>query len=151
MREAIGSAYIVNFIIIFIVIFMLFFVGSLSYTKAFKVKNKILNVIEMHDGEIENANGQLNGTVENEINEHLKDIGYRISSKTTCETKGRFSNAVAIGKTGASTYRYCLYKFSNKKGEYYGVVAYMYFEVPIIGAHLEFPVYGETKTFMNWN
>lgn len=150
MREAIGSAYIVNFIIIFIVIFMLFFIGTLSYTKAFKVKNKILNVIENHEGNIENASGQLTQSSEYEINSHLKDIGYRVSDKTTCEVKGRFSNATPVGKTGTTTYRYCIYRFNNSKGKYYGVVAYMYFEIPLIGVKLEFPVYGETRTFMEW-
>lgn len=147
MREAIGTSYVVNFIIVFFVIFIALFVGTLSYTKAFKVKNKIVDTIEKYDGEIESS-GVLKSSVQDTIDEKLGQIGYRVSKEATCETDGRFSNATEVKKSGSSTYRYCIYKFTTSKGDYYGVVSYIYFEVPIIGSKLEFPVYGETKTFI---
>ena len=146
MREAIGTTYVLNFIIVFFALFIFIFIGTLSYTKAFKVKNKIIDIIENHDGDIEASLG-LNMDVENEINSKLNEIGYRISNNQTCETDGRFSDASPINKRGTSTYRYCLYKFTTDRGNYYGVVSYIYFEIPIIGVKLEFPVYGETKVF----
>lgn len=145
MREAIGTSYIVNFIVVFFALFILIFVGTLSYTKAFKVKNKIIDIIENHDGEI--GTTILKRNVEDEINSKLSEIGYRISSNNTCNTDGRFSDGTILTKNNGSTYRYCIYKFHTSKGDYYGVVSYIYFEIPIIGAKLEFPVYGETKTF----
>lgn len=147
-----GTSYVVNFIIVFFVIFIALFVGTLSYTKAFKVKNKIVDTIEKHNGEIESSSNKLDSDVQKEIDEKLGQIGYRISDKTTCELKGRFRDGAGgyemLSKSGSSSYRYCIYKFSDTKGDYYGVVAYIYFEVPIIGSKLEFPVYGETKTFL---
>lgn len=150
MREAIGTSYVVNFIIVFFVIFITLFIGTLSYTKAFKVKNKIIDIIEDYDGDIISANA-LKPDVQSEIDGKLKSIGYRISNKTTCDAD-RFTEkgAIEIPKStgAASSYRYCVYQKNETNGTYYGVVAYIYFEVPIIGAKLEFPVYGETKTFM---
>lgn len=141
MREAIGNSFIFYFVIVFFALFILFFVGALSYTKAFKVKNRIIDVIENNDG-------VMNSGVEEEINANLSEMGYRIDNDATCETKGRFSGYTQVQKQTNSSYRYCIYmKNVNKKGKYYAVVAYMYFEIPIIGAKLEFPVYGETKTF----
>lgn len=146
MREAIGTSYIVNFIVVFFALFILIFVGTLSYTKAFKVKNKIIDIIENYDGDIEGPSG-LSSTVEDKINSKLSEIGYRISNQNTCETDGRFDDADAVLTKKSSTYRYCIYKFNTSRGSYYGVVSYIYFEVPIIGSKMEFPVYGETKIF----
>lgn len=147
MREAIGSSFILNFVIIFIAIFILFFVGSITYTKAFKVKNKIIDIIESYEGEINSSGNLLNNQFEKDVNEKLSEIGYKISKNQNCDTDGRFSKATELKKTGTSTYRYCVYEFNTEKGDYYGVVAYMYFEVPIIGTKLELPVYGETRIF----
>ena len=146
MREAIGSTFVLNFIFVFIIIFIFMFVGTLAYTKAFKVKNSIVNTIENFDGEITNGN-RLKGDVQTEIDNKLGDMGYRIDPRTTCEIGDRFKDSVEVLKS--SNYRYCIYKTNTSKGDYYSVVAYIYFELPIIGTKLEFPVYGETRVFMD--
>ena len=46
MKETIANAGVFNLIIIFVTILLLFFVGSLGYSKAFKVKDKIVREIE---------------------------------------------------------------------------------------------------------
>ena len=143
MRESIGNSFIFYFVIIFFALFILFFVGALSYTKAFKVKNRIVDIIENNDGLINNA-------VESEIDKNLGEMGYRIDPRANCKNQ-RFENDSSykkVEKTTGSSYRYCIYEKTIKdKGKYYAVVAYMYFEVPLIGANLEFPVFGETKVF----
>ena len=146
MREAIGNSYVLNFIITFIILFMLIFVGMSTFTKAFKVKNKIVDTIENYDGKVDNSN-RLNSDIQAEINEKLGSIGYKIDKTSECKTDGRFSNGKLLSKD--SNYRYCVYKFTTSKGDYYGVTAYAYLEIPLIGAKLEFPVYGETKIFMD--
>ena len=45
MREAIGNSFLFYFVIIFFALFIFFFIGTLAYTKAFKVKNKIVDEI----------------------------------------------------------------------------------------------------------
>jgi hypothetical protein len=150
MREAIGTSYVISFIVTFFVLFILIFIGTLSYTKAFKVKNRIVDIIESHEGNIEKISGSLDTNVENEINSKLNQIGYRISNESKCKTDGRFSTGTVLKKSSKSTYRYCIYKFTSnndKIGDYYGVVTYIYFDIPIIGSRLQFPVYGETRTF----
>jgi len=125
---------------------LLLFATSLGYTKAFKVKNRIVEIVEKYDDifNIDAYNGtRLNNTVENEINDALSQIGYRISAKpNNCPDR---DGVQALIKNTTANYEYCIYKFSNSKGNYYGIVAYMYYEIPIIGANLRFPVYGETK------
>lgn len=146
MKEAIGSSFVLGLVITFLIIFMLLFATSLSYTKAFKVKNKIIEIIEKYDDILAiNAsnNTRLNSTVENEIGSALSDIGYRIS--TTPNNCPERNGVQALTKNTTSNYEYCIYRYSTNKGDYYGVTAYIYYEVPIIGTSLRFPVYGETK------
>ena len=143
MKEAIANAGVFNLIIIFVIILLAFFIGSLGYSKAFKVKNKIVDTIEYNDGDITSS-------VISEIDSKLGEIGYRVDKNNGCRTDGRFSNGTLINGNNNSGYRYCIYEFSTNKGNYYGVVAYAYLQIPIIGVNLDFPVYGETMTFTNF-
>lgn len=153
MKEAIGNSFVLNFIITFVALFTLVFVGTLSYTKAFKVKNRIIDIIENFDGNIE-ANDKLFTNVKEEIDTKLNDMSYKIA-KADCENlnkNGSSSDRNFIKNSNIDTqsdYKYCIYRNKTNRGTYYSVVAYIYFEVPLIGAHLEFPVYGETRVFMN--
>lgn len=152
MREAIGTSYVVNFIITFFILFILVFLATLSYTKAFKVKNKIVDIIEEYEGDVVDTSSQLKSGPQSDINSKLSQIGYRVSDKKTCKKNGRyegnaFDNVKEISKNGTSNYHYCIYQVDTGKGKYYGVVAYIYFDIPIVGSTVEIPVYGETKTF----
>lgn len=141
MRESIGNAYLLGIVAFFATVIMLFFVASMNYTRAFKAKNRIINILE--------TNKTFNGNVEAEIDKSLGDMHYRIANNAKCKTDGRFKDAGLKNQTRNTTaYRYCVYEFNeaNDRGTYYGVVTYMYFDIPLINVTLEFPIYGETKT-----
>lgn len=146
MKESFGNAFIVNFVIVFVGIFIFFFAGSMSYTKAFKVKNRIINIIEEHEKYVNNEE------FKTEINNYLKEAGYRVTASSTCPNN-RNGGKVVNGANGNSNvindYQYCIYEFTDTDSEnnykYYGVQTYMYFDVPIIGETITIPVYGETK------
>lgn len=144
MKEAIGNAFIFGLVITFIGIFILFFATSTSYTKAFKVKNKIIEIIEKHSDILSSEpvkEGRLSNDVEAEINTVLSDIGYKIAvNKNNCPVRNGKDAIVP-----QSNYDYCIYEYSTVKGKYYGVATYMYYQIPVIGIELKFPVYGETK------
>ena len=46
MRESIGGAWLFGIVIVFIFLFAAFLTYSISYTKAFNIKNEIINYIE---------------------------------------------------------------------------------------------------------
>lgn len=143
MKEAVGNAFIVNFIIIFTVIFIALFVGSLAYTKALRIKNRITDIIEEHQG-------YNNQDVAQEIEAYLKDAGYRIStvSNDGCKLNGKTEGIdykLAFPTSTSSNYDYCIFEFNTNKGTYYGVKTYMYLDLPIIGDKIKIGVYGETK------
>lgn len=156
MKEAISNSLILTLIITFFFIFLILFAGTTAYTKAFKVKNRIISIIERNEMTVV-QNGVNSADVMDEINLALQDAGYRISmnndSKCATALNKRFGNTnqtYNVVNTGSNTYRYCIAEFydetSAMKGKYYAVITYMYFEIPLIGVNLEFPVYGETKT-----
>ncbi|MEG0026161.1 MAG: hypothetical protein RR847_02305 [Bacilli bacterium] len=149
MRESVGQAYLYYFIAIFIIIFGLLLVGSISYSKAAKVKNMIIDKIEEENG--------YNETAQNNVLIYLKDIGYTVvepickiseqdSAKMEKNTIDRIDNVVVKN----NSYDYCVYKITgkgqvqNKKFVYYKVVSYMRLDIPIIGQFMRFPVSGET-------
>lgn len=133
MRESIGNAFLFNIIIIFTLVIILVLVGSLSYSKAFRVKNRIVEIIEKHKS--------YNANAKTEIEQNLKSIGYKTNPYYTQKCSDRGGTVMTDTSTN---YRYCIVKFENPKGVYYGVTAYMYFEIPVINSILEFPIYGET-------
>lgn len=150
MKEAIGSASLFNIIITFVLVMILLFTGSIMYSKAFKVKNKIVEEIERHK--------TFDKYTVNDIEVWLEEIGYKQDSTG-------FNNCPDYSSDGfkklpnAETkkyYRYCVYQKEtcdndvNDKdncGVYYKVVAYMYLELPLVGDITPIPVVGETMTF----
>ena len=150
MKEAIANAGVFNLMTVFIIILLAFFVGSLSYSKAFKVKNNIVD-------EIEKDQGYETATQDN-IEKWLGQIGYRVNN----DNGWKCPDATEAGGeriNNTSNYQYCVYRFDTcskgsdkaKCGTYYRVIAYMYFDVPIINDLIKIPVMGETVTFNEIN
>lgn len=144
MRQAVGSAFILNLVIFFITLMMLIFVGSISYSKAYKVKNRIINIIEDNKGYNEDSIDEIEST--------LADIGYQISLTSDCgKVMPEGSKQKYPTSDYVSGYRYCIFEntTSNDNGVYYTVVTFMKFDFPVIGNFVEFPVKGETKIISN--
>lgn len=130
MREAMGNSLLMNLVIIFVSIVILFFVGILSYSKAYRVKNRIIEVIENH--------GNYSSSSIDEISTDLKSVGYRTTNNKKCGS----------GNLNSTSYNYCVYKVDDKSSGdsyYFKVVTYVHFEFPIIGGLINIPVKGETK------
>ena len=156
MKEAIANAGVYNLVIMFVIILLAFFIGSLSYSKAFKVKNKIIEEIEKDQGY---TTGVADST-EDRVEDWIASIGYRINTGNDRNTENCpkvTGNGGEEGKLVNSDgdYQYCVYEFDTctkgadkaKCGKYYRVIAYMYFDVPILSGLLKLPVSGETMIF----
>ena len=135
MKDAVGGSLLLYLVVIFTSIVILFFAGILAYSKAYKVKNRIIEVIEKH--------GTYDSSVVAEINNDLNRAGYRsVSSNAQLNSKCGNQNL------NSTTYFYCVYEdeSSLESGKSYKVVTYVHFDFPVIGDILEFPVRGQTKT-----
>lgn len=148
MREAIGSSLLYNIVITIVIVMIAVLISSLAYSKAFKVKNRIINMIESNRG----YNSDLN------IDSELTSMGYKTK---TSNTSSCVEKDGAELKTSGVSHDYCVYEYKTCESEnggtcnsYYKVITYMYFDIPIIGKLLKFPVSGETKviydTYINY-
>lgn len=138
MREAIANSYVFNIILIFVGIIIVILIGSLSYSKAFKVKTKVINIIEKHQE-------YNDGVVRSEIDEFLKNTGYHVTSAVNSWTCPNVNGVKAINTI--KNYDYCIYRFNTVKGPYYRVTVFISFDIPIISSYLRIPMTGETRIF----
>ena len=137
MKEAIGTSMIFNLVMIFVGVFIALYVGSIAYSKGFKIRNRLIDIIEKY--EVYNEDARL------EIEENLATVGYQIIDRE-CPDR---NNAVNVDVD--SDYRYCVYRYETSKGDYYGVTVFIHFDLPLIGGFLEFPLYGETRILFDKN
>ncbi len=156
MRDALGGVINIQMILVFIAIVSGYLAFSVNYTKAFHVKNYIINKIEEYEG-------TGNNDAIDAINQYMNKVGYsgppsNSSPSIDCSSsQGASGRVVSSGST-----RYGLCRFEGKpKTEkvngrdvstprfYYKVVTYVNIDVPVINqimAGLDFfQVSGETK------
>ena len=98
MRSAIGNSLLLSVVIIIASAVMLLFVSILSYSKAYRVKNRIIEIIERH-GYFEDD------TVKNEISSYLKDVGYQLGE---CEEADKPEVEQYFSKQDTKGYKYCV-------------------------------------------
>ena len=137
MREATGNALLTMMITSIITIIMIFFVGSLSYSKSYKIKNYIVNEIEENKG--------WDDTLQQKVDSYMKEVGYNVRKNEYGCNKVKNIPSTCSPVNMQSGYDYCVYSCNG--GSYYKVVTFMKFEFPVIGEVIKFEVKGETKTF----
>lgn len=147
-----------NLVITFILIFYMLLIGSMAYTKAYKIKNYLLNAVS----DIDEKEGDLSNYLSKEkfktnTNDYLRKVGYILSSNArTCPVKNADGYETVIDTTVGS-YDYCIYmRYKNGSKENlndvmdyqynYMVLVYMKFDFPIVGNFIKIPITGETKT-----
>ena len=153
MKEAMGGTWLTGLVIVFIFLFAGFLAYSISYTKAFRVKNEILNLIERNEGFTTSANDLNNITddalksdpsVEGKAFAYIKAMGYNYSVFDGTNDPCARNNDGEKQKGG-----YCLIKYCPKAGEsekvYYKVTTFIVLSIPIINVTVKLPISGETK------
>lgn len=78
MREAFGGAFTIKLMLIFLAIYIAFIAVALNYAKAFRVKNKIIDIIEQNEG-IDSYNDTKEGSVIGDINSYLNTVSYYVN------------------------------------------------------------------------
>ena len=74
MREAIGQVYTLQIILVFVLLINGYMAYSVNYTRAFRVKNQIINYIEQYEG----AEGK---EVQTKIADYTKQMTYNVSNQ----------------------------------------------------------------------
>lgn len=180
MRESIGTSFTLNFIVLFIFLVFAFLAGTLSYYKAYRVNNYIVNAIEKYEG--------YNDYSKAEIEKGLSAIGYDGSVVVDCaptrentsadylsSIDGELGNYIASGTrvdnnypSGGGTDKgigYCVYLYWNDNSALsssggiattdiyyrYGVLTYMQMKFPVIESTVKIPIFSSTNRIYYFN
>ncbi len=155
MRDAFGGAFMLKMILVFIGIYVAFIAVAISYAKAFRVKNQIINYIEQYEGwdtEIDHDH----------IQPYLQKMSYYVNVSTgeACYASGLTDgcdvedsphgkldhNMAACGERG-----YCIANRTEPgKGTYYIVTTFLQIQFPFFKQFgnrlsLTVPIRGETR------
>lgn len=140
MRQAIGSTFLYNVMIVFIVITFGFLAATLSYMKSFKINSKIANSLEKFEG--------YNTLSAKEIETSLTTLGYRINNmgNLNCPERTHKGRTYSPITEFGTDFKYCIYEYPKENGYFtYGILTYIYMDIPIVGGTFSLPVYSETE------
>lgn len=148
MNDSIGGAMLLNIVIFIVSILLLLLIGFLSYSKAYKVKNRIVNIVNKYEKYDTTIDASGSNAMINEINSDLASIGYSVRERSNCDN-------TSLGEVVPtnSSYNYCVYKNEVDstaevgKSYYYVIETFSTIEIPLVGNILTIPVHGETKIF----
>lgn len=138
MREAIGGTWLLGLVLTFIVFFVSFLAISVNYSKAFNVKNNIVDLIGKYEGNNCNARKK--------ITTYLSDVGYLVSGVCPSGYSGyNLDGTISTGKS-----YYCISKDSIEestlKKQYYRVIVFFKIDLPLVGNITTFRIKGETES-----
>lgn len=149
MRESIGGAWLLGIVMTFIVLFASFLAVSINYSKAFKVKNNVIDLIEKNEG--------MNEQAAKEIYSYLRSEGYILKSK--CAQPDNVSDPNVYKYVGfdmedavseSDDALYCVQENkvqgSTLDKTYYSVQVFFKLDLPVVGDIFTFKVSGETMS-----
>lgn len=144
MKEATGSTVTWFFILMGIVITMGYLAFNINYTKAFRMKDKI---IAMYN----DRKGNCDSTCQTRINEYAMSIGYSTDNTIDCTGyDGKYGGLYCYSKV-ISNKQSSAGAIKDEKDEYYYKIATkIHLEIPVISNILNFKVFyitGDTKLF----
>ena len=153
MRESIGGAWLFGIVTVFIFFFSAFLAYSISYTKAFNVKNNIISYIEQYEGYTTSENDvtgltdpELDRSVEGKAFKLIKNTGYNYSGSQGIECDGRHNGAQNVTTAGG----YCVVKYcpngTNNSNTHYKITTYIALKLPVVNISVTIPITGETRT-----
>lgn len=141
MRDAFGGIVNIAMIVIFLVVVSGYLAFNVNYTKAFRVKNKIISAYEQYEGNCTKTSSQCR----KQIQDYMKQVGYttqklKDSSYTGCDNGYCYQEIVVQDANK--------YEKRNKK-VYYKIKTQINIDIPIINKILPglriFEVTGDTK------
>lgn len=156
MRDAIGGVLVIQIIIIFLLIINSYLAFSVNYTKAFRVKNKIVSIIENHEGLTDGENG-----AKKAIENMMLENSYSIDNSYT-DKCGTLSGLKKYHKVPNNVGGFCVYVTPTSitgenvttevyKGSVYSVAVFINIDLPVLNRIFPFfanvfAIKGETKT-----
>ena len=157
MRDAIGGVLVIEIIIVFLLIINSYLAFSVNYTKAFRIKNRIISIIENYEGL---TDGQLGS--KNAIENMMLESRYSINPAYTDRCNTLRGGAKYYEKVSNIAGGFCYYITETSesgqglasetyKGTVYSVAVFVNIDLPVLNKIFPyfsnvFAIKGETKT-----
>ncbi|MBP5678721.1 MAG: hypothetical protein J6X28_02705 [Bacilli bacterium] len=166
MNEGVGSSTVIVIIMVFIAVVSAYMAYNVNYTKAFRMKNKIISLYEEYDGECYNStvNGELK-SCQDKIRDYAKQLGYSTAT-LDCDTNILRPTHDLMQNPTEYPVGYCEYKVKKinvhsssddpdvidegQDGFYYRIITRIDIRIPIIQNVLQLRILnitGDTKQF----
>lgn len=136
MRDAVGGTYMIKLLLIFLAVYTIFIALAINYAKAFRVKNKILDIIEQNEG-IKDYNNQ-NDPALVQIESYMGSIHYGVNISTIDD---KCNGYYYINKTRG----YCITTVDSDTASYYKVTTFVTLSIPVVRLEYTIPIQGETR------
>lgn len=152
MKEAVGGFSLFNIVIVFVLIFAGYISLSINYSKAYNVKNEILNIIKNQGGVCTSQAPSSQDNCYNfkeQIIDYFSETNYR--SKGNCEDGwigySRVGDLIPDGKNAAFCVKAINVNTNSElpKAYYYRIKLFYQLDLPVINKIFEFSVVGETS------
>lgn len=149
MRDAVGGAFMIKLLLVFLAVYTIFIAIAINYAKAFRVKNKVLDIIEQNEGM--NFIDTSDGSVRDQLDTYMNNISYNVINGYS-DIKARVEDKCS-GYDFIDTERgYCINKLpkssdiSTAGASYYQVRTFVTISIPLV-RNLSFtiPISGETR------
>ncbi len=151
MKEAVGGVSLFTIVIVFVILFTGYVSLSINYSKAYNVKNELINIIRNQGGVCTSDTASLNDNCYNfgeQISDYFKETNYRARGKCSDGFVGYTKNGeLATGNAGAA---FCVRGIpANGNSElpnalYYQVQVFWQLDIPIFSSIFNFRINGET-------
>lgn len=139
MRDSVGGTFMIYALLIFLAVYVVFVAVAFNYARAFRVKNKVIDIIEQNEG-ISDYNDFSDISVLGQIDNYLRDISYIVNGIDD----NKCSGYEYIDKRG-----YCIDEYSTDIDgdtvKYYKVTTFVRLEIPFMNIGFTIPVRGETR------
>lgn len=145
MRDAIGGAVTVVIIVVFIVIVSGYLAFNVNYTKAFRMKNKIISYYDDYNGDCET-----DPQCRRKIRDYAKEVGYNPAKLKCPEGYTQKENLYCSKKVEAGGKSNDPFDDRRVK-TYYKIVTKINIEIPIVNYFFDislFNVTGDTKIYI---
>lgn len=140
MKEGIGGTFMIYVLLVFLAVYITFVAVAFNYARAFKVKNKVIDIIEQNEG-IRDYNDIGDNSVLGQIDTYLGQVSYIVNGidENTCQ-----------GYDYVNENRgYCIDEYSTTvngvTSKYYKVMTFIRLEIPFMDLGFTIPVKGETR------
>ena len=152
MNEGVGNVTILVIIMVFITVVSAYMAYNVNYTKAFRLKNKIIATYDKYDGQCDSTS-----VCWDEIEKYAKEIGYTKHNNLRCDRDK------PAGSTAQERYYFCEYKVDvnnsaagtdvqdeGKAHYYYRILTRIDIQIPVVQNVLSLralTVTGDTKVY----